>query len=158
MSARVVEFIVLGVAQSKGSMRHYTPKGHVNPIITSSNRNLKAWEQLVAHTAQHAAHGVFFTGPVSVELRIRFSRPKSLAKKVQHHTVTPDLDKLARGALDGLTGIVYRDDSQVVALSAVKTFAVIGTAPSMSVRVSEIVADVIEPLPVPLFQQAGLEY
>lgn len=33
--------------------------------------------------------------------------------------VRPDIDKLARAILDGLTGTVWRDDSQVVALSSV---------------------------------------
>jgi crossover junction endodeoxyribonuclease RusA len=36
---------------------------------------------------------------------------------------SPDIDKVCRAVLDALTGILYRDDAQVVALSAVKTYA-----------------------------------
>ncbi len=34
----------------------------------------------------------------------------------------PDLDKLCRALLDGLTGVIYRDDSQVIYLNAMKRF------------------------------------
>src|SRR5437868_3875961 len=156
-TGRSVAFTVLGVAQPKGSMRAFTPKGWKHPIVTSSNRNLKAWESLIAGAAQGVAQGVYFTGPVTVEVIFRFPRPKSMPKKVTHHVTTPDLDKCVR-ALDGLTGILWRDDSQVVAISALKTYAREGTQPSTSVRVTEVLVARLDPLPVPLFDQPSVEY
>jgi Holliday junction resolvase RusA-like endonuclease len=38
-------------------------------------------------------------------------------------TVPPDLDKLIRAVLDGLTGVAYKDDGQVVRITAVKIYA-----------------------------------
>ncbi len=38
----------------------------------------------------------------------------------------PDLDKLCRACLDSLTGIVWRDDSQVVRLEANKDYGAPG--------------------------------
>ena len=37
-------------------------------------------------------------------------------------TTMPDIDKLARCALDALTGIVFRDDAQIVDLHATKRY------------------------------------
>ena len=45
----------------------------------------------------------------------------------------PDLDKLARGLCDGLTGIVYADDSQIVRLNLRKEY---GPTASTTVWVS----------------------
>ncbi|HYX83244.1 MAG TPA: RusA family crossover junction endodeoxyribonuclease [Gemmatimonadales bacterium] len=151
---RVVEFSVLGVAQPKGSARAFIPKGWKHPIVTSTNRNLKAWESLIATAAQDAARGIFFDGPIALELRFRLPRPKSLPARVTHHQTKPDLDKCIR-ALDALTGILWRDDAQVVAISAVKGYAPAGAPASLTVRVSAITVAQIEPLPLPLFEAAA---
>jgi Holliday junction resolvase RusA-like endonuclease len=42
-----------------------------------------------------------------------FAKPKSTKKSVTSKTTKPDVDKLLRAALDGMTGIIYEDDSQV---------------------------------------------
>ena len=62
------------------------------------------------------------TGPVLLDLTFVLPRPKSLPKRVSYHLKKPDVDKLARCVLDGLTGVVYRDDSQVVTVSAHKRY------------------------------------
>ena len=70
---------------------------------------------------------------VEVELGFFFARPKAhfgsgrnagtvLASAPRHMTVMPDVDKLARAALDALTGIVFKDDSQINRLIAVKGY------------------------------------
>ena len=61
----------------------------------------------------------------AVKVRVVFAlpRPKSLAKKVSAHIKRPDIDKLARAALDALSGVIWRDDSQVVELVASKSYA-----------------------------------
>ena len=50
----MLTFTVYGVAQPKGSMRAFVPAGMKHPIITDSNRNAKAWAQLVAEGASRA--------------------------------------------------------------------------------------------------------
>jgi Holliday junction resolvase RusA-like endonuclease len=42
---------------------------------------------------------------------------------VTHDTKRPDLDKLIRAILDGITGILIEDDSQVVNITATKQYA-----------------------------------
>src|SRR6185369_17739711 len=48
----VIQFVVLGIAQPKGSARAFMPKGARFPVVTSDNRNLKAWERSVRDRLQ----------------------------------------------------------------------------------------------------------
>lgn len=73
-------------------------------------------------------------GPVLVTATFTFPRPKShyrtgknahlLRDDAPHYkTGHPDLDKLQRAIGDSLTGIVVRDDKQIVAWNTVKSYA-----------------------------------
>ncbi len=112
-----LEFTVYGTPVSQGSMRAFIPKGWNRAIITSDNPKLKSWRQDLSKSAMLAcklAKGPFPVDrkiPVQVVLWFFFRRPKSV--KGEHKTTKPDADKLMRSALDGMTGIVYFDDSQV---------------------------------------------
>jgi Holliday junction resolvase RusA-like endonuclease len=65
---------------------------------------------------------------VRVELRFKMPRPKSRHKLIRAVTVKPDIDKLVRAVLDGLTSsdkvgkMFLRDDSRVVELYAEKYY------------------------------------
>ena len=73
-------------------------------------------------------------GPVRVSLVFFIERPKSV--KREHPSVRPDIDKLARAVLDGLTTAgVYSDDSQVVDLTASKVY---GVPAGVAVQVSPL--------------------
>ena len=112
-------FEVLGVSQPQGSSRAFVNNGRA--VITSSNPNLRDWRNLVAREAREAMKG---DAPFdcSMRLRIAFWLPRPKSVKRAEPTVKPDLDKLVRAVLDGLTGIVYRDDAQVVAVEAEKRY------------------------------------
>jgi len=105
-------------------MRAFLPKGWRRPIITSANKNLKPWRQAVAQGAQIAMSGrpAFLrkTG-IRVEADFFFQRPAS-TKKAMLKVTKPDVDKLARGLMDGMTSIVFEDDSQVVECVLTKRF------------------------------------
>ena len=47
-------FTVAGIAKPQGSAKAFMPKGWTRPIITSDNKNLKAWRDLVASAASDA--------------------------------------------------------------------------------------------------------
>jgi crossover junction endodeoxyribonuclease RusA len=127
---RQVQFCVYGVAQPKGSTRAFVVAG--KPVITSSNRNLKDWEHAIAASAQPHA-GELLLGPVRVGLRFVLPRPRSLPKREHFHLTRPDLDKLSRGAIDALTGVLFKDDSQVVELHCAKFYAGTNEAPHVQV-------------------------
>lgn len=114
-----VRFFVGGKPEPQGSARAFMAGGR--PIITSANKNLKDWRTLVAVIAQQHAH--MFEGAVEVELAFHLPRPVSLPKKVTHNVKRPDIDKLARACLDSLTGLFFKDDSQVVHLDVHKGYA-----------------------------------
>lgn len=59
--------------------------------------------------------------PVSIKIQFGLIPPKTVKRPMP--IVPPDLDKLVRAVLDGLTGVVYMDDAQVVALTATKAYS-----------------------------------
>lgn len=70
---------------------------------------------------------------VRITVEFHLARPKS-AKKRAYPTVKPDADKLVRGVLDGLTGVCFEDDAQVVRIEATKVY---GMPERMLVSVGE---------------------
>ena len=118
----MLTFTVYGAPSPKGSTRAFVPKGWTRPIITSATKGLKAWESKIAAAAGAQANGEVFTGPIMVNIAFYLPRPRSLKKGAGPHIKRPDLDKLIRGATDALIGIVYRDDAQIVTISAKKVY------------------------------------
>lgn len=132
--AVVLRFDVDGVAQPKGSARAFVPKGWTRAVVTTANPQLKAWTQLIRTQLQGvlvrpgvaSTVALLWDAPVRVTLDFHLPRPKSLPRRITRHTRKPDLDKLARGAIDALTGLVIRDDAHVVELFTRKVYATRG--------------------------------
>lgn len=123
---RQVHFQVYGIPQPKGSARGFVAmKAGQKPraIVTSDNKNLRSWADSVRYAAQEVAGDVFFEGPVELRIAFTFSRPKSATpKKRPCMTTRPDVSKLVRAAEDALNGLVWKDDAQVVAILATKSY------------------------------------
>lgn len=118
-----VSFIVYGNPQPQGSTRAFMPKGARFPVVTSDNAKLKPWRQDVAMQALVAmAAQAPQAGAATVSCAFFFARPKTLRASVLVKTTKPDLDKLVRGIMDGITGICIDDDAQVVGIVAAKNF------------------------------------
>nr|DAQ86101.1 MAG TPA: Endodeoxyribonuclease RusA [Caudoviricetes sp.] len=49
--------------------------------------------------------------------------------------MTPDADNIAKAVLDGLNGVVYADDKQIVELKVIKAYAEV---PRVEVTIEEI--------------------
>jgi Holliday junction resolvase RusA-like endonuclease len=71
---------------------------------------------------------------VSVNVDFRLHRGKTVRRIM--HTVAPDVDKLARAVLDPLTGIVWKDDSQVVDLQATKRYCRADEQPGATIYIT----------------------
>jgi crossover junction endodeoxyribonuclease RusA len=140
---RGVTFAVVGTPEPKGSMRAFVRGGRA--VLTSDNPDLKRWQAAVRASAQRAmtmAGGCHSTVAASVTLDFRLPRPKALPKRRETpHVKRPDVDKLARGVLDALTGVVWADDSQVAALRATKRYAGLNEPPGAVVHVRECHSD-----------------
>jgi len=113
-----IQFIVYGTPKPQGSTRAFIPKGWKRAVITTDNVQLKPWRQQISLEAI-ALQQPLREGPIRMGLRFFFKRPKSAPKSRIHPTVKPDTDKLIRAILDALTGILYRDDAQVVQFSEI---------------------------------------
>ena len=89
-------------------------------MIHSRATELATWRALVALAAKQAGCKPI-DSPIIISMRFRIKRPKTV--KRDYPTVPPDLDKLVRGVNDGLTGIAFTDDSQIVQLTASKIYS-----------------------------------
>jgi Holliday junction resolvase RusA-like endonuclease len=130
-------------------------------VKPSNEKELKVWRRQVAERATNAADGAFAPPhhPIVVRIEFRFAPPQTMPKERIGMTVSPDVDKLIRACLDGMTfdeetrtGI-YADDKQVVEVQAWKRYATPLRPPGAYVEV-EFSAGV-EGAQEPLF--AGLE-
>lgn len=134
-------FTVVGIPQAQGSARAFMPKGGRFPVVTSSNPKLRGWRHLVADAAGRAvadAGVAVMDGPVRVVAEFYLPRPKSLGKKPAPHVKSPDLDKLQRSVGDAMSGVVFRDDSQIVGWKVSKFYAAVGEAPHAVIVVTPL--------------------
>lgn len=122
-----LEFWVYGEPVPKGSTKSFYIKKIGRTVTTDSNPETKKWQARIAEEAQKAqdvAH-MFSTeknvGYV-VECWFYTQKPKSKPKWWRFWTTRPDIDKLARAVLDGLTGVIIADDSQVIDLLSHKRY------------------------------------
>ena len=126
----MISFTVFGHPEPQGSTRAFIPKGWNRAVVTSDNKKLKPWRQEIARAALDAmakereglAEPYDREVPMCVRIDFFLARPSSLPKRLVWPVKKPDADKLTRGVLDALTGIVFVDDSQVVQLAVAKWF------------------------------------
>lgn len=116
----VVEFFIPGIPIQQGSKSAFSRIGSTSVQVTDQNaKKLKPWRAIVAAAADR---GVTFDRPVEVELTFVMPRPQRPLWHVP--AVKPDIDKLVRAMLDGLTdGGLIADDARVVRLIAVEEYA-----------------------------------
>jgi crossover junction endodeoxyribonuclease RusA len=112
----VIQFFVEGTPVPQGSMKHI---GN-GRMIHSRATELATWRALIALAAKQAGCTPI-DSPIIISMRFQLKRSKTV--KRDHPTVPPDLDKLVRGVLDGLTNTAYADDSQVIDIKASKVYS-----------------------------------
>ena len=139
-----VSFFVPGEAIGKGRPRVSTIGGHARMFTPKKTAN---YETLIAMSAQQAMQGrELIPGPVLVEMKIIVSVAQSWSKKKTAAalagdvmpTKKPDADNVLKAICDGINGIVFKDDVQVVNVSMSKRF---GETPGVLVRVVPLVGE-----------------
>jgi crossover junction endodeoxyribonuclease RusA len=110
-------FFVKGRPVPQGSMKFIRP----GVMIHTRAQDLAVWRADIARNAELSGFKPV-EGGVKVQLDFIFHKPKS--SKRAFPWVKPDLDKLIRAVLDGLTGVAYVDDSQVILIQATKTYGI----------------------------------
>jgi Holliday junction resolvase RusA-like endonuclease len=133
---RAIAFTVAGKPEPKGSTRGFVRRrrdGQFVADITSDNARSRSWQDAIGWAAKAAAPSEQpSTGPITLSIWFFLQQP---GKAARLPTKKPDLDKLIRCVLDGLTGVVYRDDSQVVTVDAYKRY---GSPPRAEIIVREL--------------------
>lgn len=131
---KTIEFFVPGIARTAGSKSAFKDKiGKVH--LTHAGKHSKGWMDSVKWWAlkTYGERTVLLTCPVTLKLTFFRQRPKGhyrtgrnvgLLKDSapQYPTSKPDLTKLTRAVEDALTGIVWKDDSQVVRQNTNKVY------------------------------------
>jgi crossover junction endodeoxyribonuclease RusA len=129
----VISFRVYGTPAAQGSVRAFH-----NRVVQGGSAERRArlgsWCADVTAAALGACERAL-EGPVSVYVRFVLTKGSSLPKRRFWVHTRPDLDKLVRATLDGLTGVCFGDDAQVVLLHAAKHYATPGEAPGAAVMV-----------------------
>ncbi len=119
----MITFTVDGDPQTKGSAKAFKHATTGRVIVMNDNPKCKAWASAVGWKARLAMGATpIAVGPVRVEALFTMPRPRT--SKLAAPRL--DVDKLIRALLDALTGIVYRDDAQVVEVVARKMWGKAG--------------------------------
>ena len=133
--SRKIEFFVPGTPVGKGRPRA-ARRG--TGVVMFTPEKTADYEALVAATAAAALAGAMrigtsqlLDGPLAAMLEMQFPVPSSWSKAkraralagVEWHTSKPDADNVAKAILDACNGVVFRDDSQIVMLTATKEFS-----------------------------------
>lgn len=124
----MISFFVPGTPVPKGSAKAFYNKHLGRSQVMQDNREKqKPWASIISVTAQECHRGPLIEGPVKLSLEFTLPRLKSHfgSGKKAHlvkenapiwHVSKPDLDKLIRCVKDALTGVIWKDDSQVCLL------------------------------------------
>ena len=125
---RVVEFTIPGQPVAKGRARITTYGGHVRSYTPEKTRRYE--NQVSSYAAEAMRGNPPMGGPVEVIVEAHMMVPKSWSFKKRLAAIAgqikpvtkPDLDNIVK-ALDGMNGIVVVDDSQIVKLTATKSYS-----------------------------------
>lgn len=120
---------VPGTPRSKGSTVSFFAADQQRIITKADSVTLAQWQRDIGWTMKGAMRLAGMSRasagtPVCLELRFMF--PGGTATPADADAITsamidtPDIDKLQRAVLDGLTGVLYDDDKQVHRVEAIK--------------------------------------
>jgi Holliday junction resolvase RusA-like endonuclease len=131
-----ITFFVPGQPVAKG--RPIAGRGFNGRTTLRTPGKTAAYEGLIA-LAANAAIQAPLQGAIELSLTIGVQIPASVSKKRQAAmaegriapTKKPDLDNVVKALCDGMNGIAYADDAQIVAMTVRKVYA---TTPGVAVE------------------------
>ena len=109
---------VPGIPVAQGSKNAYRRGERI--VLVETAKRLPAWRYQISHAARELNKELIEFDAVRVTLLFMLPQPKKPVR--QYPTTKPDIDKLSRAVLDALTGVLYKDDSQVTQLDAQKVY------------------------------------
>lgn len=138
-----LDIVVHGVPAPQGSKRGgFSAKTGKTFVYEQNSKTQKSWRQdvIAAGVAVREQHGFeMLDGAIFIVVMFRLPRPASVnIRRRPFPCVKPDMDKLLRNTLDGLTQAgIYRDDAQIIDIYAKKRYATDDPdgSPGASIRV-----------------------
>jgi Holliday junction resolvase RusA-like endonuclease len=133
MGRNSFSFTVFGTDPAPQGSKKYvgtrrTAAGNNIPLIIESSPKLPAWRKAVSDAViqamQDSGDLSKFDGAVKLEAVFYLTRKKTVTRP--YPTVPPDLDKVLRSLMDGITAKgqgVWGDDAQVVRIEVSKKYA-----------------------------------
>lgn len=114
----MIDLVVYGKPIGKARPRFGRNK-HSGKVVTFTPKATKDYEQEIATTAQCAMFGkMLMEGPLKVTITAFFLHKT----KQGWHTSRPDIDNVVKAVLDGLNGVVFKDDAAVAHVDATKQY------------------------------------
>ena len=134
----VVKFFIPGEPVAQGRPRATTINGRTRMYDAPKSATYKNMVSMVA--SQKMEGLALIEQAVSVVISVQKSVPQSWSKKKQASALAdelkptgkPDIDNYIKAVFDGLNGVVFKDDSQVVYIGATKRYS---DTPGISVTV-----------------------
>lgn len=126
ISGTSAQFFIAGRPIPQGSLKFIN--GHA---IHVRAQDLALWRADIARVAKSV---IWEKAQESVEIHLTFTLLKPKTVKRNEPFVRPDIDKLIRAVLDGLTGVAYEDDQQVTKITAIKEY---GNTEGVLIRVTD---------------------
>lgn len=127
-----IRFIVDGRVQAKQSFKVGTINGQARKFTPPEMTEYANFVKL-CFKLKYRGHSpvIFQDKALAVKITVYIEVPKSRSKKERalclkgllKPTVKPDCDNIAKNILDAMSGIVYPDDKQIVALLVQKKYA-----------------------------------
>lgn len=131
-----ISFTVYGKPQTAGSKRAFVIPGTNRASVTDDNPKSRDWKNAVRSAAIEYCGGHvldLLDGPLHVTFTFFLLRPKGQfgsgrnasqvkASAPQYPATKPDVLKLSRAVEDALTGVLWRDDAQIVQEVLAKRF------------------------------------
>ena len=136
----MVTFKVDGVPVPKARARHVL---HGTRLRTYTPEKTRTYETLIKDAARQAMGGSEpLETPVSLYLYIRVPIPASATKKrlqaiadgSEKPIKKPDASNILKSVEDGMNGVVYKDDSQIINIHVTKVYA---SEPGVDICVKE---------------------
>lgn len=140
-----VSFHIPGEPIGKGRPRLTTASGFARAYTPAKTRSYEALVSLAAQAAMRTRPPWKRDVALSCRVVATCLPPASWSKRKQrealegliHPVKKPDLDNIVKAILDGMQGVVFTDDVQVVALSIRKNY---GEQPGLTVEIAPVTA------------------
>lgn len=136
-------FEVLGQPQGKQRARVTIRGGFAKAYTPEKTASYENLIMLSFVTALRGGQTPFWERPLEMNIKAVYAIPKSFSKKkaaeatghVLRPTTKPDIDNVVKCVCDALNKVAYKDDTQIIRLSAEKFY---GSEPKLIIEIKEL--------------------